>query len=142
MKHLLEKTSRNWNKFRRALREYRNTPRFDGLSPAQWLFGHRQKTDAIAAPKAYARISDERLKQHLDRREKEHEKVKEQVDRSRYVEPFQFHSGDKVWVQDHKSKRWTVQATVVSARSKRSFIVNDGTRDFIRNKRFMRPRYD
>ena len=42
IKHLLEKTSRNWNKFRRALREYRNTPQFDGLSPAQWLFGHRQ----------------------------------------------------------------------------------------------------
>ena len=34
MKHLLTKTERNWQKFRLALREYRNTPQFDGLSPS------------------------------------------------------------------------------------------------------------
>ena len=100
-----------------------------------------RKTPYAFQGAAKARIADEKLKHHLDRREKEHEKVKEQVDRSRCVEPFQFRPEDKVWVQDHKSKRWTVQATVVSSRSERSFIVNDGTRDFIRNKRFMRPRY-
>ena len=100
-----------------------------------------RKTPYAFQGAAKARIADEKLKHHLDRREKEHEKVKEQVDRSRCVEPFQFRPGDKVWVQDHKSKRWTVQATVVSSRSERSFIVNDGTRDFIRNKRFMRLRY-
>ena len=34
MKYLLTKTERNWQKFRLALREYRNTPQFDGLSPS------------------------------------------------------------------------------------------------------------
>ena len=38
----LVKTERNRQKFRLALREYRNTPRFDGLSPSQWLKGYRQ----------------------------------------------------------------------------------------------------
>ena len=28
--------------FRRTLRECRNCPRYDGLSPAQWLYGRRQ----------------------------------------------------------------------------------------------------
>ena len=77
MKHLLTKTERNWHKFRLALREYRNTPRFDGLSPSQWLTGYRQRTDAPAAPSAYERITDEQLKSHLDRRGKEQARLKD-----------------------------------------------------------------
>ena len=42
--------------------------------------------------------------------------------------------------QDHKTKRWSIKATIVKARNKRSFIVNDGNREFIRNRRFLRPR--
>ena len=61
MKKLLEKTDQIWHQFWLALREYQNTPCFDGLSPAQWLFRHRQRTEAAAAPKAYARIDDEKL---------------------------------------------------------------------------------
>ena len=77
MKHLLTKTERNWQKFRLALREYRNTPRFDGLSPSQWLTGYRQRTDAPAAPSAYARITNEQLRSHLDRRGKEQARIKD-----------------------------------------------------------------
>ena len=65
MKHLLAKT-KNWQKFRLALREYRNTPRFDGLSPAQWLTGRRQRTSAIATPEAYKKITEEQFKSHMD----------------------------------------------------------------------------
>ena len=35
MKYLLTKTERNWQKFGLALRENRNIPRFDGLSPSK-----------------------------------------------------------------------------------------------------------
>ena len=34
MKYLLTKTERKWQKFCLALREYSNTPQFDGLSPS------------------------------------------------------------------------------------------------------------
>ena len=33
-----------------------------------------------------------------------------------------------------------VKATIVKARTKRSFIINDGFRKFIGNRRFLRPR--
>ena len=32
------------------LREWRNTPRYDGLSPAQGLYGRRQRTEAVVIP--------------------------------------------------------------------------------------------
>ena len=69
--HLLTKTERNWQKFCLALREYRNTPQFDGLSPSQWLTGYRQRTDTLATPSAYERITDEQLKSHLNRSRQE-----------------------------------------------------------------------
>jgi hypothetical protein len=52
MKKLLGKTESPLE-FRRALREWRNTPWFEGLSPAQWYLGRRQRTDAAALPEAY-----------------------------------------------------------------------------------------
>jgi hypothetical protein len=50
MKKLLRKTE-SLLEFQKALMEYRNTPRFDGLSPAQWYLGRRQRTDAAALPR-------------------------------------------------------------------------------------------
>ena len=67
MKRLLEKTS-SWREFREALREYRNSQRYDGLSPAQWLFGRRQRTHAPAMPQAYNRLSNEEINQYDSRR--------------------------------------------------------------------------
>ena len=58
LKNLLAKTG-TYPRFRLALRKWQNTPRFDGLLPAQWLTGRRQRTEAIATPKAYQRITDE-----------------------------------------------------------------------------------
>ena len=139
MKHLLAKT-KNWQKFRLALREYRNTPRFNGLSPAQWLTGHRQCINAIVAPNAYKRITDEKLKSHMDRRGREYAKVKERVDGSKR-ELEQLHPGDKIWLQDPKTKRWSTKATIINSRSEMSYWVTDGARDFIRNRRFIKPSY-
>ena len=140
MKHLLTKMERNWQKFRLALREYRNTPRFDGLSPSQWLTGYRQRTDAPAAPSAYERITDEQLKSHLDLRGKEQARIKDQSWSKREKETKTYAPGSLCWVQDPKTKRWSIKATIVKARNKRSFIVNDGFREFMRNRRFLRPR--
>ena len=138
MKNLLAKTG-TYPKFRLALREWRNTPRFDGLSPAQWLTGHRQRTEAIATPKAYQRVTDEQLKTHMDRRGQVQSQTKERVDRSKR-DLEQLEPGDQVWVQDPKSLKWSTKATVLSIRkNKRSYLVKSDDRVFIRNRRFLRP---
>ena len=67
MKYLLEK-SKTYKNFKHALREWQNTARYDGLSPAQWLTGHHQRTDLVAAPEAYMRVSDSEFKEHEARR--------------------------------------------------------------------------
>ena len=63
MKHLLGKTD-TYIDFRKALLEYRNTPRYDGLSPAQWYYGRRQRTEAAALPSAYNRLTQEQIEKH------------------------------------------------------------------------------
>ena len=114
-------------------------PRFDGLSPAQWLTGHRQRTEAIATPKAYQRVTDEQLKTHMDRRGQVQSHTKEWVDRSKH-DLEQLKPGDQVWVQDPKSLKWSTQATVLSMRkNKRSYLVKSDDRVFIRNRRFVKP---
>ena len=114
-------------------------PRFDGLSPAQWLTGHRQRTEAIATPKAYQRVTDEQLKTHMDRRGQVQSQTKERVDRSKR-DLEQLKPGDQVWVQDPKSLKLSTKATVLSIRkNKRSYLVKSDDRVFIRNRRFLRP---
>ena len=104
---------------RKSLEEekFRQITRFDGLSPAQW-------------------ITDEQLKSHMNRRGREYDKVKE---RGSKHELEQLHPGDQIWVQDPKTKKWSTKATIINARSERSYLVTDGVREFFRNRRFIRP---
>ena len=137
MKSLLAKT-KNFKAFRHALREWRNTPRFDGLSPSQWLTGRRQRTEAVAAPEAYQRINDADVQAHEARRGHRHEQVKANVDQaSRALEPMQ--PGDAVMVQDHKTRRWTIEATIIARRNRRSYEIDIDGRTHVRNRRFLRP---
>ena len=53
-------------------------------------------------------------------------------------EDKKFEPGDKVMVQDQKTKRRTIQATIVKNNGERSYCINDGTKEFIRNRRFIR----
>ena len=110
-------------------------PRFDGLSPAQWLYGHRQRTDAVASPYAYERITDQQFHSHLDQRGKEVSRV---MNRGPKREGKKFDPGDKVMLQDQKTKRWSIEATIVKNHGERSYVVNDGTKEFARNRKFIR----
>ena len=64
---LLKKTN-SFREFKMALTEWRNTPRYDGLSPAQWFCGYPQLSSTPAASNAYNRVTDEKLAQHANRR--------------------------------------------------------------------------
>ena len=137
MKNILTKT-KTYKAFRHALCKWRNTPRYDGLSPSQWLSDHRQHTQGVAAPEAYRRISDTELKEHKDRRGHRLEKEKARVDQSLHIlEPMK--PRDSVLVQDPKTSRWSIEATVVSRRNKRSFNIEIDGRHHIQNQRFLKP---
>ena len=135
MKKLLEKNNQDWNRFQKSLREYRNTPRFDGLSPAQWLFGHRQRTDAVAAPNAYARVTDKQFQTHLDQRGKECDRI---IERGPKRVGKKFKLGDKVKVQNPKTMRWSEDAVIIGVVSRRSFRLSNGSREFTWNRQFLR----
>ena len=136
MKHLLGKTA-SYDKFRFALREWRNTPRYDGLSPAQWLYGRRQRTEAVAIPQAYKRITEEEFSEHEARRGKRMKKDKSNADKaSRSLKPLR--PGDIVYVQDPKSSRWDSTARIFKKRSQRSYIIEADGRKYLKNRRFLK----
>ena len=47
--------------------------------------------------------------------------------------------GDSVLVQDPKTSRWSIEATVVSRRNKRSYNIEIDGRHHIRKWRFLKP---
>ena len=49
-----------------------------------------------------------------------------------------FDPGDKVMLQDQKTKRWSIEATIVKNHRERSYVVNDGTKEFARNRKLIR----
>ena len=48
-------------------------------------------------------------------------------------------TGDSVLVQDQKTSRWSIEATVVSKRNKRSYNIEIDGRYHIQNRRFLKP---
>ena len=145
VKYLLGKVKGNWLKFREALLEWRNTPRAsDGLSPAQWAFGHRQRTKAPALDNAYQRISDHDFNIALDKRGDTLAKCKPKFDQNRYPEAI-YPNGTKVVIQrprnpQGKTGRWDQFGIIVSKRPHgNSYIVDINGREFIRSQLFLRP---
>ena len=115
----------------------RTSARYDGLSPAQCLTGHRQRTDLVAAPEAYTRVSDRKFKEHEARRGHRLRHEKNRVDQSSHtLEPF--HWGETVLDQNPKTSRWSIEAKIISRGNKRSYIVEVDSREFLRNRRFIR----
>ena len=47
-----------------------------------------------------------------------------------------FKPGDKVIVQNPKTKHWDHPAIIIKRRNKRSFVLDDGNQHFIRNRRY------
>ena len=148
IKYLLGKTGNNWQKFREALHEWRNTPRVsDGLSPSQWAFGYRQRSEVPALESAYQRISDHDFNEALDKRGDKMAKVKDNFDQNRTQENI-YPDGTKVVLQrppnsQKKTGRWNIFGTIVSKRPHgNSYIVNVDGREFIRSQLHMRPAPD
>ena len=120
-KKLLAKTPL-YKAFQQALRNYRNCPRYDGLSQAQWNFGRPQRTEAIAFRSAYECIPDRIVAKH-------------ELQRQRKTDKVRTHANKHVL-----TKRWDQREEIVENRDNgRSYLVQMNGRRFLRNRRFLRP---
>ena len=124
-----------------AILEWRNMQREDGLSPAQWLTGHVQKTTLPALSNAYKRVTEDERCVAEEGRKKEAEKRKQDFDRrSRDLPKMKI--GDKVRIQDHQTHLWDRQGVVQGVRdghAHRSYEVLSRGRILLRNRRMLRP---
>ena len=146
MKHLLAKTE-SWTKFRKALIEWRNTPRCsDDLSPAQWALGRRQRSACPALPKNYDRLSDHAFSKALTKREEVMDKVKKDFDKGRRS-LTKLPVGTRVVLQERRigkgfgnSNRWNRSGIVVARLPGRNtYEVKVDGRSYFRNRKFLRP---
>ena len=138
MKKLLGKTT-SYAAFRRALREYRNCPRYDGLSPAQMYYGWRQRTDAVVLPVAYECIPDATIAEHEAQREEKIVKQQSCADRSSRQRAL-MEPGQVVIAQHMLTKRWDQRGTIIERQSNgRSYMVSINERRYLRNRRYLRP---
>ena len=124
--------------FDRSLLELRNTPRPDGRSPAQVLFGHSLRSCVPAHRSSYA-------SQWLGKTEESEQRAatRSQAARKAYdsrARPLaSLPIGENVRVQDPISKRWDKVGVVVEAGPSRAYMVKtQAGRTLRRNRRFLR----
>ena len=145
MKALLSKSSTSGRidseDFLRGLLEWRNTPRANGLSPAEMVFGHNIRSIIPAHHKAYAR----KWQDVMDRCEmaagEEKRKAKQRYDgRSKELKPME--NGSHVRVQNPMTKRWDKRGVIIHVGQHRDYRVKLlSGRVYWRNRRFIRPDY-
>ena len=127
-------------KFMHGLLELRNSPRADGRSPSQVVFGHPMRSQVPMHHSSYAK-EWQRSSDEADRKAAEQEmKMIERYDRStRRLKPLK--PGTIVLIQDPLSKRWTKSGSIVSCGKNRDYrVVTASGRVYWRNRRFLRPK--
>jgi hypothetical protein len=141
VKELVEKISPSGDldteEFKQGLLEFRNTPRENGLSPAQMVFGHQLRSIVPAHRSAYATCWKS-VMEARDRQAAANADAKTRYDlRSRGLEPLPI--GTNVRVQDPKSKLWSHVGVVVAIGRYRAYRVKFASGSVLwRNRRFLR----
>ena len=124
--------------FRKALLEWRNTPRDGGLSPAQILFGHPLRSFIPAHKSSFHKKWRPTKEDHRQKRSTINEKVKEAYD-ARSKSLTEFKRGDQVWIQNPLSKRWVSQGVITRCGANRDYLIKTSNgKSYWRNRRFIR----
>ena len=84
-------------------------------------------------PKVYKRVSNQTLNEYLEKREANYAKLKEEG--SKKIIKDKFNPGNKVFIQNPKTKHWDHPAVIVKQRYKKSFILDDNGNRIIRNRK-------
>ena len=125
--------------FARGLLEIRNTPRSDGRSPAQVLFGRPLRSAVVAHHRSFAPEWQRAADDCDARAELLQDTVRENYDRhSKLLQSPVL--GSPVAVQHPDSRRWDQLGTVVGLGRRRDVLVKlPSGRVLWRNRRFVRP---
>ena len=129
----------DWDAVARGLLVYCNTPRYDGLSPAEMLFGHPIR-DLVPAHRSAFESEWQRSADKLERATSIREKTVERYNASSQdLSPLRV--GDKVVLQDPETMRWERCGDVVERTRDRQYLVRmSGGRVLKRNRRYLRKR--
>ena len=140
VKNLIIKSTENGvldtDEFALGLLELRNTPKSDGLSPAQVLFGHPIRSLVPVEPSMYK----EKWIKADQNPKKEEKKRKTELWYNRKAKPLvELSIGNKVLVQDHTTGRWATMGTVIAVGENRQYLIRKQNGSTIwRNRRFIR----
>ena len=116
--------------------QWRNVPCSDGYSPAQLLFGRRQRTSLPLLPLQNRPIS---FQDAAFSKDKLHSISKQFHDQHK-IEMSLLHPGQNVLIQDPKTSLWSSTGTIISIRpDKLSYDVLIADRQFLRPRRLLRP---
>ena len=122
-----------------GLLELRNTPRADGRSPAQILFGHPIRSGVPTHHRAFAPEWQRAAAECEAKAAATREQVTRYHDASaRRLSQLQI--GDRVDIQDTATGRWDRTGIVVGIGQRRTYLVKTASgRVYWRNRRFLRP---
>ena len=132
VKALLKKCLDNKECFETALAEFRIAPREDGYSPAELFYKRQVRGLLPELPK----------KLNVEKAEKARDKVQEAYTAKRQTraasKPLVI--GQRVWLQDQQSKKWTIEGVIKSVRNGgRSYVVEtESGAAYLRNRRFIK----
>lgn len=145
IKHLIMKSTKNGNldtdEFTAALIEMRNTPRNNGLSPSQMLFGYPLRSIIPIHPRSYMK-KWQRNVDEADVVRKRQETYAEQKYNTHAKDLPELSPGTLVNLQDHRTGRWSIEGKIVDVAKNRKYLVKkkDGG-ELWRNRKFIRKRY-
>ncbi|QQP52230.1 Uncharacterized protein FKW44_004319, partial [Caligus rogercresseyi] len=117
--------------------ELRNTPRVDGCSPAQTLFGRPLRSQVPCHWRSFTPKWQPKSEDAYMKRLENAAKAKMYYDRSTRIRKH-LSVGDKVLVQDTSRKRWNKVATIVESGFRRYRIKLPSGRTLWRNMKFLR----
>ena len=142
MKNLIMKTTSNGNitteEFQNGLLEWRNTPRSDGLSPAEIVFGHPMRT---RIPIHRSKFINKWMTMDAEYDLKKTQQLKKQDERynstAKSLKPISL--GKTVRIQHPLDKTWECIATVVEIGKYRNYLLKlPCGKTYWRNRRFLR----
>ena len=117
--------------FETALAEFRNAPREDGFSPAEFLYRRQVRGLLSELPK----------KLNVENAEKPRDKAQETYTAQRHTrsasKPLEM--GQRVWLQDQQAKRWSIEWVIKNIRDGgRSFVMETSGGAYLRNRRYIK----
>jgi transposase InsO family protein len=120
------------DEFVQGLIEFRNTPRANGKSPAQMVFGRPMRSDVPAHASSFAQEWVDAAKT-LDTCD---ESLSEDM-KSHVLKPIA--TGQHVWLQDPSTKRWSSTGIVVRAKGRNYMVKMPSGNLLKRNRIHIRP---